>query len=882
MRLLKNTFVLNLLVILALGGAGFFSYQAFESYQKLQEYQKEADLSAFLQKLSTLSDIVDNEMLESTSYLIKKSKIRLKKMLQARERTDTALQRLSTQIETEAVLYPLQNRIILLSEALHQARRKIDALPEHITESLFSFYHLGVSIPLAEAAGSLALLSPFQKNTPLLLLSQKILTLKANTAFENSMVFALLLQKHPLSSKEKQILEQIEAKDSLPAYETYLNEASRAHFHTVLPEETYRAYLQNMRTLIKEGAKDGKYGIDIVAWLEQVKKKQAALTKLENDMRTTIMVKSSGSYFRALLPSVIYLLTALLLLFMMVKLILLRSAQIKNRKLYDDTLREIKLVFDQEEQKKMKRLVEQGNIDLIYRFLLQAIKDANHTKDLFLANMSHEIRTPLNGIVGFTQLLQETETTEEQKEFLTIVAKSSEHLLKIVNDILDLAKIKAQKIEFESITFDPLEAFETAIESYAGKAFKENIDLYVFIDPSLPKHLIGDPTKISQILVNLLSNAVKFTPKNGEVHVRIEKRVETDTTTEIYFAVSDTGIGITKEQRKKIFEAFSQADVSTSRKYGGTGLGLSISGRLIDLLGGKLGIRSIPHEGSTFHFTLSLQKATKSEKREIENLEGLHVGILDPHIELQYYPNHNLAAYLTFCKAKVIHYTERSLIAAKENGSLPDILFIDHKFRQREGELEPFLTLETQIILLTTSDQKRVLQRHKDKIDKILYKPVTFNKTQKVLSSVEDEQVDKKEIYFKDLHVLVAEDNHINQQLITRVLNNIGVEVTIANNGKEALEYRKSTPFDMILMDIEMPIMGGMEATAKILGYERAEHKTHIPIIALTANALSGDRAKYMGAGMDGYLSKPIGLEALNTLLLDFFAHKESKKNPAD
>jgi len=871
MRFIKHPFILNLLIVLALSASGLFAYKTFESYQTLKETKSSVSLPAFLEKLSRLSDAIDNEMLESASYVVKKHPKSLQNMLLSREKTDQLVHTLHSEIETNSMLYILRTDMMALSDALHHARKEIDMMPVDAIETFFTAYYLDVSTPLRKMVSTLSLEPSFKNESEMLQLYGQILTLRIRTAFENTMVYIMLLQNHPLDSKERTIFEQIVGKDRLPAFEHYLDKATTAEIHMELPAKEYDAYLSSMRNKIMQEAGTGTYTVDVVRWLEQVQKKNTALVNVEKKIFEKLASTTSDSYFGAILPTLLYLFAVLLSLFLMVKLISFRTEQVKNRKLYDDTLKEIELVFDPEQQKKLKRLVEQGNIDLIYKFLLQAIKDANHTKDLFLANMSHEIRTPLNGIVGFTQLLQETETTDEQKEFLTIVAKSSEHLLKIVNDILDLAKIKAQKIEFESIVFDPLEEFETAVESYAGKAYKENIDLNVFIDPHLPTAIIGDPTKVSQILVNLLSNAIKFTSKNGEVNVTIEKRTENAEETEVYFAVSDTGIGITKKQREKIFQAFSQADVSTSRKYGGTGLGLSISGKLIELMGGKLGIRSIPNEGSTFHFTLKFKKAEEAKEREIERMDGMQIGILDPHIELQYYPNKNLAAYLTYMGAKVIHFTDQSLLSAKESGVLPDILFIDHKFRQRGGELEPLLELDTRIMLLTTGDQKRSLERYKEKIEKILYKPVTFLKTYKALSQKCEEKEQKSEVRFENVHILVAEDNAINQKLIRNVLERIGIEVTIVNNGEEAVNIRKEKDFDMIFMDIQMPVMGGMEATAKILSYERMENKKHIPIVALTANALSGDKAKYLGAGMDDYLSKPIKLDALQSLFLAYF-----------
>jgi signal transduction histidine kinase len=276
----------------------------------------------------------------------------------------------------------------------------------------------------------------------------------------------------------------------------------------------------------------------------------------------------------------------------------------KDKQLFEDTLKDIEAVLNSEQQKELKTLIDNREINQIYRFLTKTIKEANQAKDLFLANMSHEIRTPLNGIVGFTQLLKTTDITAEQEEFITVIEHSSDNLLTIVNDILDLSKIKADKIELENIPFDPIEKFESAIESYGARASEKDIELGVYIDPDLPATLMGDPTKISQIIVNLISNAIKFTPMSGNIDVSIEKLSETNEDVTLKFAVTDTGIGISDEQKAKIFDAFSQADVSTSRKFGGTGLGLAISEKLVTFMGGTLDIKSEEDKGSTFFFTL--------------------------------------------------------------------------------------------------------------------------------------------------------------------------------------------------------------------------------------------------------------------------------------
>ena len=291
-------------------------------------------------------------------------------------------------------------------------------------------------------------------------------------------------------------------------------------------------------------------------------------------------------------------------------------------------------------------------------------------------------------------------------------------------------------------------------------------------------------------------------------------------------------------------------------------------------MGGKLSIWSVKDEGSTFYFTLSLKKPKRATRRQVADLSTYRIGILNPHMDTEYMINENLDAYIAYTGAEVVHYTDESLLALKGSPQLPDILFIDHKFRFRGGEIEPFLDFDTKIVVMSTGDQKRSLKRYRSSIDKILYKPINFTKTLKILTNKVESSESERKIIFENLHVLVAEDNIINQKLLLNVLHRLGVEVSIANNGKEALESRMKHEYDMIFMDIEMPVMGGMEATGQILAYERKHHKKHIPIVALTANALSGDREKYLGAGMDDYLSKPIHLDALNELLERYFKEK--------
>jgi len=484
----------------------------------------------------------------------------------------------------------------------------------------------------------------------------------------------------------------------------------------------------------------------------------------------------------------------------------------------------------------------------------------------------------LNGIVGFTQLLKDSNLDEEQREFIQIIESSSDNLLTIVNDILDLSKIKANKIELEHIAFDPVTQFESSIESYGAKAAQKNIELGVYVDPELPSMLMGDPTKISQVLVNLISNAIKFTDAKGSVDVSIEKVAESNEYVTVKFAVTDTGIGISPSQKSKIFDAFSQADVSTSRKFGGTGLGLAISGKLVSLMGGELDIESEEGKGATFFFNLTLDIAKDAPARETVDMVGFKVGLLKKEGMAQKATEENLERYALFTGALFDFYDDRKIFT-KQAEELPDVLYINYAYYQRKGELEKYLALPCKIVLIVAPDRKKLIEPLLDRIDRILYKPLNLTKTLKSLEVVYDKKVrtlqkaEKKieKITFDGLHILVAEDNSINQKLIKNVLGLLGIEVTLANNGEEALNLRMQNEYDMIFMDVQMPVMGGIEATHKIIEYEEKHRKRHIPIVALTANALSGDREKYMNEGMDNYLSKPIDLEKLNVLLQEYF-----------
>ncbi len=556
---------------------------------------------------------------------------------------------------------------------------------------------------------------------------------------------------------------------------------------------------------------------------------------------------------------------------------------------------------DQEKVQEFKRMIKNKNYAEIYELMSEMIHelqltqelatDANRTKSLFLANMSHEIRTPLNGIVGFTKFLSSTTLDAEQKEFVQIIRKSSEDLLSIINDILDISKIENGYISLEEVYFNPMEEFENVIESYAANASKKDIDFSLWIDPIFSSLLLrSDPGKIKQVLINLISNAVKFTDNQGTIDVIIEKVTESGDDIAVKFTVKDTGVGISDEQSKKVFEAFTQADSSTSRKYGGTGLGLTISAGLVNALGGALKVESNLGEGSSFYFILEMPKK-EIERNKI--IKPMKMAIYTPIEVRTKDSDHYLEEYLlSFAHLSMMRFkTFEECISA--SSSLFDALYIHYdKINQEElNQIVEHHGSHSNIILVTKLNKHRSIQEISNAFTQVIYEPITFSKVEKSFNQLveyknKEVKIEDKTItpptntkqLFSNIHALVVEDNPINQKMIQHTLKNIGISSECANNGREGLSmYMKDADkYDIIFMDIQMPVMNGIDATKAMIAFEQSKQLEHTPIVAVTANALKGDREHFMAEGMDEYVSKPINLEKFISVLKLFFQETSS------
>lgn len=722
-----------------------------------------------LEQVDELLTVLEKEKIATAIYVGQQNQKTFDELERIRKHVDLYSKRVVEIIEEKRAFQGLEKALQSSLLYLDEVRLDVNSFTDDYKSVLLKQYDSNIIKNLSNTVHTTFSELPFEYRNSLnsYLMLMKI---KTNLASETAFIAYMISASKKMSSEDIAIWSKYMGYDFNPTFKEIDNSLMISKLNGTLHTAQYEKTKNELRLKVYGNALKGKYATPIALWRESSSLKIAKLEEAQKLIFTEIR-KFLEKKVDQLKNDIFFfvLLSTLFLFFIFFLLYLFNSSQ-RHRTEVAATLKEIENDLSDKQRLEIQEVLKKNNTLEVYKFLAKTIKEPNMAKDNFLANMSHEVRTPLNGIIGFTTLLQGTELNEEQEEFLKIIEESSNNLLTIVNDILDFSKVSSGHFEVEEIAFDLLKKVESTIESYGEKANEKNIELGLYLDPKLPLEVEGDPTRISQVLLNLLGNAIKFTSEKGEVNIAVTLRSKgLLNQAKIRFSVQDTGIGIPKNKQDKIFDAFSQEDISTNRKFGGTGLGLTISRKFVELMGGTLALKSEKGVGSTFYFDLDLAIAKESHERVNPDFSALKIGYLVESYTESKEVDENFQSYIRTMKADYKTYIERQFFNLSE-ALLPDILFINQRYISNEKILNRFLQLPIKVVLISNSYMSKKSNLLESNEIKILNKPVNLSKIAMVLEQIENPPLN---------NILLYKDSKLSGKIYYSILESLGYEVDI-------------------------------------------------------------------------------------------------------
>ena len=864
-------------IFILFGVSGYYFYKNFVGYEKFQESKKYITLTKKLEKVLVA---LGQERGSSAIYFVSQGNYpKSKQIVKAkRAQMDAAINDLNAFINKNPQFYNNVKNVLLLIHRLPIIRKQIDSFKNIKFKQWFFGYYTVLESQILNTMNNLTKYFPANVKA---LYKEKIPFEKitAYSGIVRGFGSYYITADIPITKNDYKTLfmKYYHDVNILPTNTKIFSNKKFTKLESDIKTILFMIQQANMNYYIN-GNFNG-YPIDALDYFNEFTKRinyfNKAVAKLNNEISTKIANLSQDKLYNLIINGII-LIIAFIILFIGFYIKKLINNHIKDLSELISSLTPItgeKIEIDISSPEGLHQGLE--TVTKAIQITQESIKkaeEATKAKSLFLANMSHEIRTPLNGILGFLELLKTTPTTEEQREYISTIEQSAKNLLQIVNNILDVSKIESQKVSLEIIDFKALDEFENALEIFATPAAQKQIEYVTDISPDIPSVLKGDILKIKEILTNLINNAIKFTHQNGTISVTIKFNGIQNNKAKLYFEVKDTGIGMSEEQKNKIFEAFAQADESVTRKYGGTGLGLTIVKNYVEMMGGQIEVESELNKGSKFYFTIELDVVDPTPRYQHSILSNNTFAILNTHKNsLRKEITFNYLTYFGINKIGFNNANEIEGLLKTEN--INAIVIFYEESDKEEIKNITNKKLNKPIIIITSYYYKEDID--KLAIDYTIYDPVTPSKTYNTTLNLKEKRVSttttqeevKKSTY--KLKALIAEDNPINLQLLKTTLKNMGIETDEAQNGLEAFNKYSMNPekYDVIFMDVQMPIMDGVETTQEILEFEEEEGIPHTPIIAVTANVLKGDRERFLGAGMDDYISKPINKQELERVL---------------